>query len=600
MDINTFRKFPEVFDEYVNSNDIDAEIVINYDLPYYLNSRDACYKFSLSENFFDCLPNKKRALLINIERKWHEHQSIALRESTFSVGGGEYGFQSTSVQIFIEIFKEEIEEIDKVFNKKEFFSELMQKTLELLIIKYNINKNGNYFINASASDCSMICIFLYKNWINLKETINGYISPNTSNSQIYEIGNEKYEDSLDIDIYRYFFNKAKYSSNKFDYIDTIVSGAIALESFIYYVLRNNISTDRDIELYTFDSENNKYYSAFQLIRKLIEDGYLINKNDISYSKIRQYTSDVLSPRNDLMHGKLREFTNLKNKSIKSRDGLIELFNNLEQANIIISQGIEKEITIKHEKIILKRMIKEALKHNGEERERKLKEALEYDKQNCFIYLELGSIEMNKGRFDMAINFYEEALKYTTRKDELLNNIAIAYTRKGDYSIAIEYFGMVTDTPKSDNYFCKDRYLKEFGECYLLASRSKVELDKLGMNKNSALKEAEKLFKDISNIKYNESTFMNLAIVNMEMERFEEAIDYYDKILNIEGIKSKYNILKYKAYCYLRINNIKKSIEIIEQIITIYRTELTSNDIKEINELLQIVNLNTNHEKEVKS
>lgn len=343
-------KFPREFDEYIYKNNIYGEILINYDLPYYLDTKSTCYEMLLDTEFFDGFPNNTRKMLVNIERKWHENQGIALRGSTFSVGSDNYGFQNSSIQVLIQVHEDEMDTINNLFKDIDSFQEVIQKSLEIFIIKYNINMNGNHFVTPSASDCSMTFIILYKNWLQYKEDINGYISPNISKSCNYDMGEHIYDSSLEIQMYRYFLNKARYSRANFDYIDTIISGAIAIESFVYDTIRHFISDDNEVDLYTYNKEEEKYYSVFQLIRKLIEDNYLVNKNGLSMSKLRTYVSDVLSPRNDLMHGKLKSLEGLNSRAKMSFESLNEIFNSLlinDTSNSTIINS--KEVVISYSK-----------------------------------------------------------------------------------------------------------------------------------------------------------------------------------------------------------------------------------------------------------
>lgn len=560
-------KFPKEFDEYIYKNNIHGEILINYDLPYYLDTKNACYEMLLNTEFFDGFPNKPRKMLINIERKWHENQGIALRGSTFSVGSDNYGFQSSSIQILIQVHEEEMETINNLFKDINSFQEVIQKSLEIFIIKYNINMNGNHFVTPSASDCSMTFVFLYKNWLQHKEDINGYISPNISKSCNHDIKEHVYDSSLEIQMYKYFLNKARYSRANFDYIDTIVSGAIAIESFVYDTIRNFISDDNEVDSYTYSEEDNKYYSVFRLIRKLIEDNYLINKNELSMSKLRTYVSDILSPRNDLMHGKLKGLEGLNSRAKKSFESLNEIFDNLSINDTIHNSNINsKEIVISFNKQKSINDINKSFELTGYDRIHKLERVLELDGENDFVYKEIGAEYSNLGEVDKGIYYCNKALEYTSLKDEIYYNIALNYIIKKEYNKAIEYLKLVKHMPiRDDKGFCKNNYYIHLGECYLNLSRDDYKLNNLRVSKTKALELAIKNFymiEDKETIVYKK--YRNLIIAYMDSNNFSKALKYCDKIL--ENNKEQAEIIAFKAYCKLKHNHIKESLQLIESIL----------------------------------
>ncbi|MCR1876423.1 tetratricopeptide repeat protein [Paraclostridium bifermentans] len=574
-------KFPREFDEYIYKNNIYGEILINYDLPYYLDTKNACYEMLLDTEFFDGFPNKPRKMLINIERKWHENQGVALRGSTFSVGSDNYGFQSSSIQVLIQVHEDEMDIINNLFKDINSFQEVIQKSLEIFIIKYNINMNGNHFVTPSASDCSMTFIILYKNWLQYKEDINGYISPNISKSCNYDMDEHIYDSSLEIQMYRYFLNKARYSRANFDYIDTIISGAIAIESFVYDTIRHFRSDDNEVDSYTYSEEDNKYYSVFQLIRKLIEDNYLINKNELSMSKLRTYVSDVLSPRNDLMHGKLKGLEGLNSRAKKSFESLNEIFDNLLINDTIHNSNINsKEIVISFNKQKAINDINKSFELTGYDRIHKLEKVLELDCENAFVYKEIGAEYSNLGEVDKGIYYCEKALEYTFLKDEIYYNIGLNYIIKKEYTKAIEYLKLIKYMPKRESKgFCINNYYIFLGECYLNLSRDDYQLNYLKISKTKALELAIKNFKMIEeneNMIYKK--YRNLIIAYMDSNNFVKALNYCEKVLEINEYKPE--IIAFKAYCNLKHNNIKESLKLIESILDTYDNKAYIKDMLE--------------------
>lgn len=582
-------KWPDSFNDYIEKNNIYGEILLNYDLPYFLNTKEACYEMELDTEFLEGFPNKSRKMLINVERKWNENQGVALRGSTFSVGDS-YGFQSSSIQIFIQIYEEEIDLIHDLFKDINNFQEVMQKSLELFIIKYNINMNGNHFVTPSVSDCSMRCIFLCKNWLQFKEIINGHISPNGSSYTHYEMDEHIYNDSLEVDIYKYFLNKARYSKRNFDYIDTIVSGAIALESFVYSTIRCFLKSEEEVNAYTFDNKKEKYYSVNQLIRKLIEDNYIINKNAMSNTTLAKHISNILSPRNDLMHGKLRNLEGLNSRAKKSFESLSELFDNLD-INIEIRKHTinNNEIVISQNRQCVKNIINESLKLNPIDKIDKLKQGLEFDSKSSVIYMFIGIEYLNLGNFDKGMKYLEEALKYTEFKDEIYYYIGIGFTLIHDFYKAIETFKLVKSKPQRNSEgFCVNSYNLKLGECYFYLSKYKSNAIQDNKSKEDYLELAIETFNIITdneihiNIKY-----INLARAYMDNNEYLKALTCAEKVLVKDS--NNYEMLLIKSFCLLIQDNIEECISIIESLICIDKYML---DIETL--LLIIINMDTKH------
>ncbi|WP_338658806.1 hypothetical protein [Paraclostridium sordellii] len=582
-------KWPDSFNDYIEQNNIYGEILLNYDLPYFLNTKEACYEMELDTEFLEGFPNKSRKMLINVERKWNENQGVALRGSTFSVGD-RYGFQSSSIQIFIQIYEEEMDLINDLFKDINNFQEIMQKSLELFIIKYNINMNGNHFVTPSVSDCSMRCIFLYKNWLRFKEDINGHISPNVGSCTHYEMDEHIYNDSLEVDIYKYFLNKARYSKRNFDYIDTIVSGAIALESFVYSTIRCFLKSEEEVDAYTFDNKKEKYYSVNQLIRKLIKDNYIINKNAISNTILAKHISNVLSPRNDLMHGKLRNLEGLNSRAKKSFESLSELFDNLD-INIEIRKPTinNNEIIISQNRQCVKNIINESLKLNSIDKIDKLKQGLEFDSKSSVIYMYIGIEYLNLGNFDKGMEYLEEALKYTEFKDEIYYYIGIGFTLVHDFYKAIETFKLVKNKPQRNSEgFCVNSYNLKLGECYFYLSKYKSDEVQDNKSKEEYLQLAIETFSKIKDTEiYTNIKYINLARAYMDNNEYLKALTCAEKVL-VKDLNN-YEMLLIKSFCLLIQGNIKECISSIESLMFIDKYKL---DIETL--LLLIINMDNNH------
>lgn len=69
--------------------------------------------------------------------------------------------------------------------------------------------------------------------------------------------------------------------------------------------------------------------------------------------------------------------------------------------------------------------------------------IEYDSDNNIVYSNIGLVYFNMGRADDALKYYKESLR---RKDSEagLQNMALYYDDRGDYSRALDYYGSVIE------------------------------------------------------------------------------------------------------------------------------------------------------------
>lgn len=316
------------FNEFIDKNNIEAEFCFSFDLPYELQICPKHYYFESTENMFKLLNNRKRNIVIEVKRNWNVDQATALRHSTFQLGEGGYGFINTSLNILVESFNDEIDDIRKIYanDKDKFIRDLMQSVMEYFIFKYDESLGGNHFISPSSYDCSRIAFFYFKQkcWSD-KEELEGMISLNPNHRNINYVKDD-FKQNLNnrFSIWKLFFNKSKYSYEVYDYIDSIISAAISIESYFYDIIQSNVDLDKKSD---YIGENETFKPTHKIAKILYDNGYISKR--ISKTNMNKLIMKILKPRNDIMHGRLETPLGLNNIAKDVNSAIIEFYEKFE-------------------------------------------------------------------------------------------------------------------------------------------------------------------------------------------------------------------------------------------------------------------------------
>lgn len=317
--------------QYAFENKIQAQLCLSFNLPYELQLPNKHFYFDVVNGMFELLPQKNRRIIISVEKKWNKNQAVALRHSTFELSAKGYTFSNSIIHIFIESFYDEIEAIQNIYNEKNdiLVRDLMQSVMEYFVFKYNESMGGNHYIIPSCYDCSRIAFGYIKNNLDdwrIKENIIAILSLNgTKNDQGYK--KEVIESLLNdnFSIWKLYFNKSKYNFLVYDYVDSIISAAISIESYFYYIIQEKVPIEEHRD---FLGENEEFVPTHKIAKILWEKNYIDNK--ISKTKMSKLIMKILKPRNDIMHGRLQSPIGMREIANDVNLAIIEFYSLLEE------------------------------------------------------------------------------------------------------------------------------------------------------------------------------------------------------------------------------------------------------------------------------
>lgn len=322
-------------DYYIDLNHFDAELVFSFRLPILLPHISECYCIdTLAESYELDLFKSSRKLIVAGTRNWISRKSD-VNISEFECGKTEF---YTSMIIAIEIKKYEVKDIINMFStldKEELLrvnNELLQNVLEIVLYKYNEKSGGTSFIIPSYKDCSQVILSFYINHLN-----NRILRCSFENFQydILESSEKPIKDNAfleDIQNWRYFFNKSRHELIKCDYINSIISAAISVESYAWHIIRMNCIDDFERDNFS-RGEEGEHLSASALYKKL-KDANWINSS-MSKQKLSSAVQKILNPRNKIMHGEQSINNSWKTKAE-------EIFKELNRLYIDFGENINED------------------------------------------------------------------------------------------------------------------------------------------------------------------------------------------------------------------------------------------------------------------
>lgn len=301
---------------YMAERGIDTCITSHFTLPYQLVIPRNLYEFNTRDDFFDLLPNRHRKVCVQVQNKWIENQSVALRESTISAGGSKetkYTVISSEINILVESFVDEKDKLNSEYNSdgSVLTISIVQAAMEHFFNKYNEACNGEHIVIPCIYDWSMV----NSSYVGFDRRtgdvtiMSGHVEP-ASGLKGGSSGNLRETINNDIIMWRIFYNESKYSYETTDYKKTIIYAAIALETYINAVLDDNNLN----EGYMTDKRGN-FIPLKKKIRKLINDGFI--RPSLGKDEIDNLVKDCVKYRNDIMHGRLYTYSNLRTNAEKA-------------------------------------------------------------------------------------------------------------------------------------------------------------------------------------------------------------------------------------------------------------------------------------------
>lgn len=304
---------------FIDKYKFDSELVFSFKLPYLLPKLNQSYCIKVLGNHFDStlLNQKERYIAFSGSRQWIGDQKTSARYSTLSVGGNGNTILTTDVVAAIQINRDEFESIANLFSShiddlKKELNIILQNIVEIIAYRYNEKSNGASFMFPTCMDCDRIHCGLYKNYVEKRFLSKQFIianQPSATGDPWDETPISTSQMKKEVESWRYFKNKSNYEFKSNLFLDSIVSAAISIETFVLSTVKSFCSSAEDEKQYTSEKVTNEngvivddFLSMARLIKKLIDDQRL--SFSTTKTKICNCVAKILNPRNDIMHGKL--------------------------------------------------------------------------------------------------------------------------------------------------------------------------------------------------------------------------------------------------------------------------------------------------------
>ncbi len=287
-------------DYYIDKYKFAGELVFSFRFPEILHHISDCYCVDAEAESFelDCLKDNRKVVIAGT-RNWITRKDAKGKDCIDVY---------TSMVIAIEIKYNELENVKALFSDEESTLKanvctLLQNALEIALYRYNEKAGGSSFLTPSLNIVDRIELTLYKNYVEKRFRCCNYRSYEfkLAKDTEYPIMADKFQEP--VENWRYFYNKSVYELKNKQYLDSIISAAISIETYSWGTLKKVLIEEEKIEDFATEEVDGekKHLSATRLYKKLIDQGIL--KSTLSKSKMESKIQKVLDPRNDIMHGK---------------------------------------------------------------------------------------------------------------------------------------------------------------------------------------------------------------------------------------------------------------------------------------------------------
>ena len=270
---------------FIDKHKFDSELVFCFKLPYLLPKFNESYCVKGSKNSFDSelLNQTDRYIAFSGSQHWVNDQKTTARYSTLSVGGDGNTVLITEVVVAIQINRIEFDSIANLFSLqvdelKAELNAILQNVVEIIAYRYNEKSNGESFMFPTCMDCDRIHCGLYKNFIEKRLLRKQFIianqtSPTGDSWDETAISTSNMEN--EIERWRYFKNKSNYEFKSNLCLESIISAAISIETYILSVVKSFCSDEEEEIQYTSEkviNENGTTIDKFLTMTKLIKKG----------------------------------------------------------------------------------------------------------------------------------------------------------------------------------------------------------------------------------------------------------------------------------------------------------------------------------------
>jgi hypothetical protein len=543
---NTYVRYDLRLDGFIDEYQFDGVLIINCSFPYLLPKLNEAYCIAVSSEHFETTLFKKESRRIAFAgtRNWVENQQLSARHSTIGISSTGNTVLSTSVVIAVEVKKTEFDDITKLINNIEGreveFKSIMQNVLEIILYKYNEQSEGFSFVTPSYYDYDRIHFMFIKNYFYKRFIIWEYIAPNDispAQTSVDETAIQHEKMAQEILTWKYFLNKANYHFMCCEYLDSIISAAVAIESYALTVVRTFCKNETEEKLYTSEMvindigiERPSFLPMHKLIKKLKADNKI--NTSLSNTQIDSYVSKVLNPRNDIMHGKIAINTPLHPNAIKVNEALNNFFNSISQLSN--SQESSKNVniidslnSIKFHEIVDDQNIDENLKIVL------VGEFLERYPQNLYISFIYSSLIFNEEKKEEAFAIWEKILYESKNKCNVAIDIATLCIPKERYELAFEILQRVPEEQRDARFTTMKAllYYKKYRKTLI---------------QNNLVNAIDEINKSLQINTYYHLTYRIALEIFNEIEDYQKSRQYARCLYDFE--KKDYESILYSAEC----------------------------------------------------
>lgn len=514
-----------------------------------------------------------------------------------------YNYETSTIDILIECSNKDFKIINEsIPENREIVENILYRSLEYFVYKYDLAVSGNDFID-TAELCvgSFECFCYYRNKKNGEyESGNCIILPSMSIIKSDNNQNLTFQNiiNLDIPVWKFFLNKAKYLYLIHNNLECIMNASIAIEAYIIYIIKKNGQYEK------YKKENNNL--GFRIALKFAKDNELI---DIKEAELFENGYDnICLQRSLIVHGAIDTPIIDRESAKKAYETIIDIF-------IDIDKKLEKDLSIEnkyfeHDFIQMDNIVKkydngdflsaifdldlniknntfhdlstfyrakcfsklgksgEAIKdfkfcienkyrliecYNylgmelskiGKHKEAKsiYLKAIKLDSSYSEYYYNLGIEEHFLKEYDNAIKSYNNALKLR-KCAAYYYNLGVTYYYKSDYENTIKYYSIaIRLEPNNSRYLYERAFMYE-----ILKNPKKAEKD---------IVNCLKYYNNLPHIAFIRERIFQIGVLYQQEENFKDAIRMFSRGLKIDN--KSYAFYQARGNCYRFLGEIKKA------------------------------------------
>lgn len=304
-------------------------IMFKATIPYEFRLKENDYIFTTNVKLDNKLEQKLRRFIIHRENIFIENQKVPSTNSNFSkfnVQEMTHSYFISNIEIQLEIFDNEVKEIQEYYKDNNSIlklSSIFQNILLVFSHIYNETLSGLEFFKPVADYYGPFVSALY---LNKAEESSQCIIAGSYDLEKINSGTILNIEKTKPTQWRLFFNRAKNSYNLYDNLDSILSCAISLESYVISLIRDN-KLEELFEIYKSGKTQISFFQEvkFLKVNNIIDNVKQKNMNE-TFSKFKDY-------RNSIVHGDLESPFISREAASDCINALIDFYNKFELKNI---------------------------------------------------------------------------------------------------------------------------------------------------------------------------------------------------------------------------------------------------------------------------